>query len=315
MIAKLIVKRLFLALVTLLIVSAFIYWTTAILPGDVAARVLGRESTPAQRALFDRQMHLDQPVPLRYALWLNGVVHGDFGKSLASQLSVAGIVAPALGNTLLLGLYALVLYAPISLLLATFSAVFRGRPLDVGIAIVTLIGLSLPEFVLGTLLLIAFAVIWPILPAMSTIDQAQGPLDFLRTAALPALTLTIAMSVYAVRMLRDNLIEVLNSDYVRMATLNGLPRARIVLRHALPNALGPALNITALNLAYLIGGVVVVENVFAYPGVGNLLVDSISLRDAPVIEAATLIVSGIYILANLLADMAAMLLNPRLRTA
>ncbi|HZS89079.1 MAG TPA: ABC transporter permease [Chloroflexota bacterium] len=315
MIVKLVIKRLFLALVTLLVVSAFIYWTTAILPGDVAARVLGRESTPAQRALFDKQMHLDQPVPVRYAIWLNGVVHGDFGRSLASQLSVSGIVAPALSNTLLLGLYALVLYVPISVLLAALSAVFRGRPLDAGITIVTLVGLSLPEFALGTLLLIAFAVIWPVLPAMATIEQVQGPLDFLRTAALPALTLTIAMSVYAVRMLRDNLIDVLNSDYVRMATLNGLPRRRIVLRHALPNALGPALNITALNLAYLIGGVVVVENVFAYPGVGTLLVNSISVRDAPVIEAATLIVSGVYILANLIADVAAMLLNPRLRTS
>src|SRR5207245_8385185 len=165
-----------------------------------------------------------------------GAVHGDFGISLASQLRVAGIVAPALRDTLLLGLYALVLYVPLSILLSTLGAVFRGRPLDAGISTVTLVALSLPEFVLGTILLIAFAVIWPILPPMALIEQAQNPLDFLRAATLPALTLTVAMSVYAVRMLRDHLIEVLGSDYVRMATLNRLPRTRLLLRHALPNA-------------------------------------------------------------------------------
>src|SRR5437016_4925813 len=148
MIVRLILKRLLLAAVTLLVVSAFIFWTTAVLPGDVAARVLGRESTPAQRALFDKEMHLDRPVVVRYGIWLAGAVHGDFGISLASQLRVAGIVAPALRNTLLLGLYALVLYVPLSILLSTLGAVFRGRPLDAGISTVTLVALSLPEFVL-----------------------------------------------------------------------------------------------------------------------------------------------------------------------
>lgn len=310
---RLIVKRLILALVTLLIVSGFIFWTTTVLPGDVAARVLGRESTAVQRQLFDREMHLDQPIPLRYGIWLKDVARGDLGRSLASQASVNGIVGPALKNTLLLGLYALILYIPLSVLLASTSAVFRGRPVDAGISIATLFGLSLPEFVLGTLLLIVFAVLWPVLPPMALIDQTQGPIDMIRTAALPAVTLTIAMSVYAIRMMRDNLIDVLNSEYVRMATLNGIPRMRVMFRHAIPNALGPALNITALNLAYLIGGVVVVENVFAYPGVGNLLVNSISVRDAPVIEAATLIISAIYIGANVFADIMATVLNPRLR--
>lgn len=259
-------------------------------------------------------MHLNEPVPLRYGIWLKNAVRADFGQSLASQQSVNGIIGPALKNTLLLGLYALLLYIPLSVILAACSAVYRGKTLDAGISMITLLGLSLPEFVLGTVLLVLFAVVWPVLPAMSLIDQVQNPIDFLKAAALPAATLTVAMSVYAVRMLRDNLIEVLTSDYVRMATLNGLPRLRVVMHHALPNALGPALNITALNLAYLIGGVVVVENVFAYPGVGNLLVNSISVRDAPVIEAATLVISAIYILANLFADVMAVLLNPRLRT-
>jgi peptide/nickel transport system permease protein len=179
----------------------------------------------------------------------------------------------------------------------------------------TLVGLSAPEFVLATILLLFFAVSLPLFPVISVIETAKTLPDILRTLTLPAVTLAIAMGVYAIRMLRDNLIEVLDSEYVRMATLKGLPRHRVVFWHALPNALVPALNVTALNLAYLIGGVVVVERVFAYNGIGSLLVDSIFLRDAPLIEAAALLVSAIYIGANLLADVMAIVLNPRLRTA
>jgi peptide/nickel transport system permease protein len=172
----------------------------------------------------------------------------------------------------------------------------------------------MPEFVTGTILLIVFAVTIPIFPVMSLVDRAETPVDFLRTLALPAITLTIIMAVYAIRMLRDNLIEVLDSEYVRMATLKGLPRRRVILRHALPNAIVPALNITALNLAYLLGGVVLVERVFSYPGLGSLLVDSILLRDVPVIEAVVLLIAAVYILSNLVADVMAITLNPRLRS-
>jgi peptide/nickel transport system permease protein len=171
----------------------------------------------------------------------------------------------------------------------------------------------MPEFVSGTILLLLFAVAIPIFPVMSLVDQAKTPVALLRTLFLPATTLMIIMAVYAIRMLRDNLIEVLDSEYVRMATLKGLSRVKVVFRHALPNAIVPALNVTALNLAYLIGGVVLVERVFAYPGLGSLLVDAILLRDAPVIEAIVLLVSAIYILTNLFADLMAILLNPRLR--
>ncbi len=314
MLVKLIVSRMTQALLTLLAVSVVIFCASQFLPGDVAVRVLGRESTPAQRALFRQEMHLDEPPVQRYAQWLAGAVRGDFGRSIASQEDVTSIVAPPLQNTLLLSAYAFLLYVPLSMLLAMIGAVYRGRPPDVGISLLTLIGLAMPEFVLGTILLIVFAVIVPIFPAMSLLAHVQGPLDFLRATALPALTLTVVMAVYAIRMLRDNLIEVLGSDYVRMATLKGLPRYRVLLQHAVPNALGPALNVTALNLAYLVGGVVIVENVFAFPGLGNLLVNSVSLRDMPVVEAVTLIISAIYIFANLIADVATMVLNPRLRS-
>ena len=315
MILKLILSRVVTGLLTLLALSVIIFVSTEILPGDVAARALGRFATEEAKQIFRQQLHLDRPAPERYVIWLSRVVRGDFGKSIVSQIDVRKVMGPKFANTFALGAYALILYIPLSLVLAGLAAVFRDRPLDAAISLVNLVGLSVPEFVLATLLLFAFAVSVPIFPVLSVIETARTLPDVLRTLALPAVTLAIAMSVYAIRMLRDNLIEVLDSEYVRMATLKGLPRYRVVLRHALPNALVPALNVTALNLAYLIGGVVVVERVFSYNGIGSLLVESVFLRDAPLIEATALLVSAVYVLANLFADVMAILLNPRLRTA
>ena len=194
------------------------------------------------------------------------------------------------------------------------QALNRDRPIDHAFSVVTLVLLSLPDFLLATILLLAFVVMIPLLPAISLVDDTSSGWEYFRAMTLPALTLAIVMAVYAVRMLRDNLIEVLDSDYIRMAELKGLSRKRVLLRHALPNALVPTLNITALNLAYLVGGVVVVEKVFSYPGFGSLLVDSLQLRDLPVIEATVMIAAFVYVAANLIADVAAILLNPRLRT-
>ena len=315
MILKLILSRIATGLLTLLAVSFIIFVATEILPGDVAARALGRFATEEAKQIFRQQLHLDRPIPERYLTWLGGVVRGRFGKSIVNQIDVNSVVGPKLAHTFVLAAYALVLYVPMSLLLATFAAVFRDRPVDTAISLLTLVGLSIPEFALATLLLIAFAVSVPIFPVLSVIALARTPVEIVRALTLPAVTLAVAMSVYAIRMLRDNLIEVLDSEYVRMAALKGVPWYRVILWHALPNALGPALNVTALNLAYLIGGVVVVERVFSYDGIGSLLVESVFLRDAPLIEATALVVSAVYILANLFADVTAMLLNPRLRTA
>ena len=315
MIWKLLLSRILTGLLTLFAVSLIIFTSAEILPGDVAARALGRFATDEAKAIFRKQLNLDQPAPTRYALWLGGVIHGDFGKSLINQKDVSAVIAPKLWNTLLLGTYALILYIPLSVILAALAAAYRDRAPDHAISLLSLIGLAAPEFVLATILLIVFAVNYRLFPVLSVIEQAKTLRDVLYTLTLPAITLAIAMSVYAIRMLRDNLIEILDSEYVRMATLKGLPRYRVILWHALPNALVPALNVTALNLAYLIGGVVVVERVFSYNGIGSLLVDSIFLRDAPLIEAAALLVSAVYILANLFADVMAILLNPRLRTA
>jgi peptide/nickel transport system permease protein len=312
-VVRLVVSRALLSLLTLLLVSIIIFAMLEVLPGDVASRILGRDATPESLAALRAQLHLDEPAPERYLGWLGGILRGDFGKALTSSRPVTEILAPRIFNTLVLSAAAFVLYLPLALIPAMVQAMRRDGPLDHGLSVITLVLLSTPDFLLGTLLLIAFVITIPLFPAMSLVDQSSGVAEYLRAIALPAITLAIVMAVYAVRMLRDNLIEVLDSEYVRMAELKGLPRRQVLLRHALPNALVPTLNITALNLAYLIGGVVIVEKVFSYPGFGSLLVDALQLRDLPLIEATVLIAAAVYVGANLLADIGAILLNPRLR--
>lgn len=314
MIIRTILSRLVLAIFTLFAVSILIFWASEILPGDIAARVLGRDATETAKANFRKRLHLDLPVSQRYVIWLEGAIHGDFGKALSSQRQISTVVAPRMRNTFFLAVYAFLLYVPITVLLSTLAAIHRERFWDNVVSVITLVGLALPEFVIGTVLIYIFAVKWRFFPVMSTVQTAGSFAVKVRMTTLPAITLMIVMAVYSIRMLRDNLIEVLDSDYVRMATLKGLPRWRVVLFHALPNSLVPALNTMALNLAYLIGGVVIVEQVFVYPGLGSLLIESVFLRDAPVIEAVALLVSAFYIVANLFADVMGIILNPRLRT-
>jgi peptide/nickel transport system permease protein len=313
-ILRLIAQRLALAVVTLLIVSALVFLFTSVLPGDIAERVLGRESSAEQREIFREHLNLDDPVWKRYGVWIADVARGDLGRSLVNDETVTATIGTSAKNTLFLSVFAFLLYLPVTLILATLAALSKGKLTDSLISVVTLIGLSLPEFVLGTLLIFVFAVQLSVVPALSIVNPGDDLSTRLHATVLPAVTLMVAMAVYAIRMLRDNLIEVLDSEYVRMATLKGVPRRRVVVRHALPNAVGPALNVTALNLTYLIGGVVVVETVFSYPGLGKMLVDAIFVRDVPVVEAIALLAAAVYIIANLVADVLAMLLNPRLRT-
>lgn len=313
-VTRLIVHRLLMALLTLLVVSFLIFGVLEILPGDVATRILGRDATPEALAALRESMHLGDPALLRYARWLWSVLHGDLGHSLVSARSVTEILGPRVVNTTILTVYAFILYIPLAVVPALIQAVRRDQPLDHAFSVVTLMLLSMPDFLLGTLLMLLFVLVIPILPAMSTVDHTSDFREYLYATTLPAMTLAIVMAVYAVRMLRDNLIEVLDADFIRMAELRGIPAGRVVWRHALPNALVPTLNVTALNLAYLVGGVVVVEKVFAYPGFGSLLVDSLQLRDFPLIEATILLAAAVYIAANFLADVAAILLNPRLRS-
>ena len=315
MILKLVLKRTIYAALTLLLVSALVFAILEILPGDVATRILGREATPESLAALRVQLNLNEPAIIRYFHWLSQILRGDLGAALTSQRPISEILAPRITNTVILSLAALAISIPLTVIPAVIQAGQRYRAPDHALSVVTLILLSIPDFLLATLLLIAFVIYVPILPAVSLIDSSTTVVSYLRALVLPAVTLGIVMAVYGVRMLRGSLIEVLESEYIKMAELKGLSRRRVIIRHALPNALIPTLNIMALNLGYLIGGVVVVERIFGFPGFGSLLVDSLQLRDLPLIEATILISAAVYIVANLLSDVSAVLLNPRLKAA
>ncbi|MSP83288.1 MAG: ABC transporter permease [Alphaproteobacteria bacterium] len=312
---RLVIGRIFVSVLTLLLVSFIIFSMVEILPGDVASRILGRDATPESLATLRERLHLNDPAPERYVRWLGNIVQGDLGNALTSSRPINEILGPRIFNTLMLSLFAFAIYIPLSLIPAAVQALNRDKTIDHVLSIVSLILVSMPEFLLATLLLILFVAMIPLFPAMSLVDDSTPFWEYLRALALPGMTLGIVMAVYAVRMLRDNLIEVLDADFIRMAELKGLSRRRVLLRHALPNAMVPTLNVTALNLAYLVGGVVIVEKVFAFPGFGSLLVDALQLRDAPLIEATVLITATVYISANMIADVGAIVLNPRLRSS
>ncbi|MBV9633188.1 MAG: ABC transporter permease [Methylobacteriaceae bacterium] len=312
---RLVVTRTAFALVSLVIVSALIFWCVEWLPGDAASRILGRDATPEVLALLRHKLHLDLPGPVRYLQWLGGAVRGDFGTSLAANQPVLDYVWSRAANTTELAGFVLLLYTPLSIGLGIWTAVSRGRAVDHVASILVILGMCVPEFVVGIVLIVIFAMTLHWFPPLALIDRAHSIGSVLSMLFLPAMTLTIAMTAYAVRMMRENLIEVLDSGYVQMARLKGLPRWRVLVRHALPSALGPALNVTALNIAWLMGGIIVVETVFSFPGLGRLLIDAIDLKDVPVVLAVSLLLTVVYIFCNLLADIAVLMLNPKLRHA
>jgi peptide/nickel transport system permease protein len=312
---RLLVSRVLLSALTLLLVSILIFLILEALPGDVATRILGRDATVKALEVLRSQLHLDQPAPVRYFQWLGDFLRGDLGVSIATGRPIADVLGPRIVNTLLLSLFAFAIYFVLALVPAIIQAVNRGKTIDNVLSVITLLLLSLPDFLLATILLFLFAVAIPILPPLATISETSTWTEMLRAMVLPAVTLGIMMAVYAIRVLRDSLIEVLRSDYVRLAELKGLPPRAVLLRHALPNAIVPALNVTALNLGFLIGGVVIVERVFSYPGFGTLLIDALQLRDIPLIKATVMTSAAVYIAANLVADVLAVLLQPRLRAS
>ena len=309
----LILKRIFSALITLLIVSALIYGFLEMLPGDVATRMLGRTATPETLANLREQLGLNEPALKRYFLWLFNIFQGDFGTALTSKRPITEILAPKIFNTLILSGCAFILYLPLSFITALLQAYYKNKNIDISLSIITLIILSLPDFIIGTIMIIVFVVVFPIFPAISLVGEYSDLSEWFMALVMPSITLALVMSVYAVRMLRDNLIEVLDSEYIFMAKLKGLSKSTVLIKHALPNAIIPTLNITALNLGFLIGGVVIVEKIFTFPGFGNLLIDSIKFRDLPLVEATILIAAAFYIFANLLTDILSIIFNPKLR--
>ena len=309
----LILKRIFSALITLLIVSALIYGFLEMLPGDVATRMLGRTATPETLANLREQLGLNEPALKRYFLWLYNIFQGDFGTALTSKRPITEILAPKIFNTLILSGCAFILYLPLSFITALLQAYYKNKNIDISLSIITLIILSLPDFIIGTIMIIVFVVVFPIFPAISLVGEYSNFSEWFMALVMPSITLALVMSVYAVRMLRDNLIEVLDSEYIFMAKLKGLSKSTVLIKHALPNAIIPTLNVTALNLGFLIVGVVIVEKIFTFPGFGNLLIDSIKFRDLPLVEATILIAAAFYIFANLLTDILSIIFNPKLR--
>ncbi len=300
-------------MVTLLMVSVVVFAAIEIIPGDAATRYLGRDATPEALEVLRERMHLNDPAHERYIKWISGAVTGDFGTSLTSGRPVTEVLAPKIFNTVILATVAFLVYIPFSVVPAVFAAANRDKLMDHMISSINLLAVSIPPFLLATFLLILFVITFPILPAISAVTDESTVGEFAIAIILPVMTMAIVMAAHTMRMLRDNLIEVFDSDYIRMAELKGMSKHRVLLRHALPNALGPSLHITALNINFLVSGMVVVEKVFAFPGFGRELVDALLVEDQPVVQATVLLASMVYIFANLAADLGSMLLNPRLR--
>lgn len=312
--ARLILSRLLASVLTLILVSVVVFTAVQGLPGDAAARILGREASDEAKDRLRAELNLDGPLVERYLHWSGEALRGEFGTSFASRQPVAGYLGPRLANTLALSVLALLFYIPFSILPAIAQARRPDSLLDRSITVTTVVILSAPEFLSATLMLFAFAVIWPLFPPVVQLTDGMGWPAYVHALLLPALTLGLLLATYGVRLLRESLLEIYRSDFVRMAEFKGLTDRRILWRHVLPNALIPWMNATALNIAFMIGGVVVVEKVFAFPGFGSALVDALQLRDLPVITAGVMVAAAIFILVNLLADIGALVANPRLRS-
>ncbi|MEL6279296.1 MAG: ABC transporter permease [Pseudomonadota bacterium] len=309
----LIAKRLFLGLLTLLVISVIIFFMVELLPGDIAEAVLGMGATEENLAALRKQMGLDQPAPVRYLNWLSGAVVGDFGTSLISGERVTTIIGQRFMNTLFLAAYAAVIAVPFAITLGVIVALLRNTLFDRVANVVTLTSISSPEFFLGYILILYFSVQTGMFPAISSLNADMTFLELLHRTFLPALTLVLVVTAHMMRMTRAAIINLLASPYIEMARLKGMPPWKVIVKHALPNAWAPIINVVALNLAYLITGVVLVEVVFVYPGIGQSLVDAVSKRDFPVVQACCLIFAATFILLNLAADVGAILTNPRLR--
>ncbi len=310
---RLIATRFALGILTLLAVSVLIFICTQILPGDVASAVLGQQATPESLKVFRAELGLDRPAYIRYLSWLFGVLHGDFGKSLTNGRVIISELTPRFINTLFLAGYAAVIAVPFAVGLGILSAIREGRLTDRLANILTLIAISVPEFFVAYILIIIFSIQLGWFPSLATVDSDMNIWQRIYVAFLPALTLTMVVMAHMLRMTRNSVLSIMSTPYIEMAFLKGLTRSRVVAFHALPNALGPIVSVVALNLAYLIVGVVVVENVFVYPGVGQYMVDAVAKRDVPVIQACGLVFAGVFVTLNTLADILAILANPRLR--
>ena len=311
-ILTMVARRLALGLLTLFVVSLIIFLSVELLPGDLAQEILGQAATPETVAAFRRELNLDLPPHERYLDWLGGILQGDMGRSLANQREITELIGVRLANTLFLAAMAAIISVPLAVTLGVFAALYRNSLYDRGVNVATLSTISFPEFFVAYILILFLAVKAQAFPSISNVAQDTAFWDRVYRSFLPALTLTLVVIAHMMRMTRAAIINLLASPYIEMASLKGLTRTRIIVRHALPNALAPIINVIVINLAYLVVGVVIVEVVFVYPGLGQLLVDSVSKRDLPVVQASAMIFAATYILLNLTADVLSIMTNPRL---
>lgn len=309
---RLIVRRLALGILTLLAISLLITVGVEALSGDVCTAMMGQMASEDKVAACHRALNLDRPVHLRYIEWLINFAQGDMGKALTNHRDVVDVIGNRVGNTFFLAIAAALIAIPISLVLGVLAALYRNSFLDRSISMITLSGISVPDFFIAYILMAIFAVSFGFFPAISNIDDSMSLAERITASALPVLTLTLAVSAHMMRMTRASIVSLMASPYIEMAKLKGIKPSRIIVFHALPNAWSPIIQVIMLNLAWLVVGVVIVEVVFVYPGLGALMIDAVFLRDLPTVRATAMIFATVYVILNLLADILSMMSNPRL---
>jgi len=310
---RMVLQRILIGIITLWVVSVLVFVMTSLLPGDVAQIVLGQSATPESLAAYRAERGLDQPLVFQYVSWLGNMLTGDLGTSKAGGASISSLIIGRLSNTMLLAAIVAVISVPLSVVLGLLAAMFPGTWIDRSLTFGTLALISVPEFFIATFLVLIFAVKLGWLPAIAHMAPEDSFWKIARGLAMPLLTLIIVVSAQMIRMTRAGILNVMNSPYIEMAILKGVPRKRIILRHAFFNTIGPIVNVIALNLAYLVSGVVIVETIFAYPGLAKLMIDGVQTRDLPLVQACAMIFCGTYVILIILADVAAIMANPRLR--
>lgn len=310
---RIILGRVVLGALTLLAVSILIFAATEILPGDVASAVLGQGATPETLAVFRHELGLDRPAYVRYFEWLFNALRGDLGVALTNKRDILTTIAPKFNNTMFLAGYAALIAVPLAVGLGIVAAINEGKWIDKAANIISLAAISVPEFFIAYVLILFLAVKAHMFPSLSTVFSDMSIGTRLYITALPAMTLTMLVTAHMLRMTRASVLSIMSQPYIEMAFLKGLTRSRVIFVHALPNAAAPIITVVALNLAYLIVGVVVIEVVFVYPGVGQYMVDGVTKRDLPVVQACGLVFAGAFVILNTVADVLAILVNPRLR--
>lgn len=312
--APFLVKRLFYMVLTAFVVSIIVFGVTQLLPADAAVMILGENATPEAMKALTARLGLDRPAPVQYLDWLGGVLRGDFGVSLRTGQPVGPTILEAFGRSAMLATLSLIVVSIIAIPLGVIAAAKRGKTADLGVSVLSYLGISLPEFVLATLLLAWLA--GPsvgLFPASGYASPWDNPLDALHHMALPVITLSIVLMAHISRMVRSEMVDTLDSEFIRAARLRGLSRRQVLYKHALRNSMLPAITVIALDIGYLIGGVIVVEEIFAFPGVGRQLILAIQNRDLPMLQAGVLVMSMTYALANLAADLTYAALDKRIQ--